>query len=78
MTSSRTTTPAITSQRLRLGGRPRSGGAVLARDQEQRGEVREQARAADEGEHDGADPEEDRVDVEVAAEAAADAADHAV
>src|SRR5215211_3297848 len=51
-------------------------GPVLGGDQEQRGEVGEQSGAAREREHDGADPEDDRVHVEVAAEPGADAADH--
>ncbi len=60
------------------GGRPGlGGGAVLRGDQEQRGEVGEQPRAAHEREHDGADPEDDRVHVEVAAEPGAHTADDA-
>ena len=42
------------------------------------GEVEERAGASEEGQRDRRDPEQDRVDVEVAAEAGADARDHAV
>ena len=47
---SRTTTPTITSQRLRLGSA--AAGESSLGNQEQRGEVGEQARAAHEREHD--------------------------
>ena len=58
-------------------GRPRRlSGLRLAGDEQQRGQVEENAGAANEGEPDHADPEEQRVDVEVAAEARADASDH--
>ncbi len=62
--------------RLRPSGAGRDGGrAVVARHEQQGGEVEQHAGAAEEGERDGADAEEDRVDVEVVAEPAADAAD---
>ena len=52
--------------------------AALVRDDERRGPVDQEARAAEQREHDEPDAVEDGVDVEVAAEAAADAGDHPV
>ena len=63
-----------------VAARLAAGAPVLSSlgNQKQRREIGEQARPAHEREHHGADPEDDRVDVEIAAEAGADAADHAV
>src|SRR5207249_3405941 len=51
---------------------------ALARNHEQRGAVDQDSGPAEQCEHDEADAIEDGVDVEVAAQAAADAADHPV
>ena len=67
----------MTSQRLRTAGSPDAPAESSAGIEQQRRHVREEADPAHEGEHDSADPEEDRVDVEVAPETGADAADHA-
>ena len=56
----------------------RLGVGVVGGEQDEAGEVREQAEAAGEGEDHERDPDRERVDAEVLAEAAGDAADHRV
>ena len=53
-------------------------GAVVLGDEQQRGDVGDDREAADEDQRDGGDPDDQRVDVEVAGQAAADAAEDAV
>ena len=61
-----------------LGGLGRLAGLALVGDEQDGGEVGEDACAAEEDERHGADAHEDRVDVEVLRDAAADAADDAI
>ena len=61
-----------------LGRLGRLTGLALVGDQQDGGQVGEDARATQEGERHGADPHEDGVDVEVLRDAAADAADDAI
>ena len=62
----------------RLGALGRLTGLALVGDEQDGGQVGEDARAAEEGERNGADPHEDGIDVEVLRDAAADAADDAI
>ena len=64
--------------RPRLGASGGWPGLALVGDEEDGGEVGEEARAAEEGERHGADAHQDGVDVEVLRDAAADAGDDAV
>ena len=78
--ASAASTPTTSSATVRLRSSRVTGASprLLVGHEQPAGAVQDQAGAAEEGEHDEGDPQDERVDVEVAGEAAGDAGDLAV